>query len=494
MISSTPIQVQLCELGLDLLLDVFWQPPGPSPPAPALVGLAFLLPDSLPQTAGRLQLAVTSPALQPVGSLALDYLLVRPLPNYNEMDFSRTYRQHWAPDWSGLDVGHRGLGNSYTPGQHCSHIRENTLARHDQTHKYHLKNSQKPFCSMRHAIQHGADMVEFDVQLSRDLVPCIFHEFHLMVVTRAKQGGEVLVDVPVRDLSIEELQGLRSHHPSERLEGVKSFGEHEGSQHEHQSFPTLRSALLDLPPGCGFNIEVKYGQTMRDGTEETRIHQMEINAFLDPILECVLRHGGQRLVVFSSFNPDICTMIIHKQNQYPVLLLTQGQNQKYPDFRDPRTWSLRSGVLFAELAGLLGLSAMAAALVKDPAQLGLLRQRGQVLFCWTDEDNSKETVQYLKSLGVDGVIYDRVSKFSYAVSCSLAQVDQNKTEAAFIAEGRCLFPRPSLRPSSRLVGDAASCSPGSSPEAGGRPARVEALLEGRGRGRQRSSLSFTEPL
>ena len=28
--------------------------------------------------------------------------------------------------------------------------------------------------------------------------------------------------------------------------------------------------------------------------------------------------------------------LIHKQNRYPVLLLTQGQNSKYPDFRDPR--------------------------------------------------------------------------------------------------------------------------------------------------------------
>ena len=53
---------------------------------------------------------------------------------------------------------------------------------------------------------------------------------------------------------------------------------------------------------------MKYGQTMRDGEEETTINQMEINSFLDPILECVLLHGGDRAIVFSSFNPDICTM------------------------------------------------------------------------------------------------------------------------------------------------------------------------------------------
>ena len=35
---------------------------------------------------------------------------------------------------------------------------------------------------------------------------------------------------------------------------------------------------------------MKYGQTMRDGSEETKINQMEMNDFLDPILGCVLHH------------------------------------------------------------------------------------------------------------------------------------------------------------------------------------------------------------
>ena len=62
---------------------------------------------------------------------------------------------------------------------------------------------------------------------------------------------------------------------------------------------------------------------MRDGTEETKVlnsdimtkkitlskvTQMEMNSFLDPIVECVIKHGGKRAIVFSSFNPDICTM------------------------------------------------------------------------------------------------------------------------------------------------------------------------------------------
>ena len=33
-----------------------------------------------------------------------------------------------------------------------------------------------------------------------------------------------------------------------------------------------------------------------------------------------------------------------------------------------------------------------------------------VLFSWTDHRNDKETVQYLKELGVDGIIYDRMDQ------------------------------------------------------------------------------------
>ena len=80
---------------------------------------------------------------------------------------------------------------------------------------------------------------------------------------------------------------------------------------------------------------------------------------------------------------------------------------------------------------------MAEALTRDPTQMQLVKERGQVIlflcfpffsfffqviFCWTDEDNTKETVLSLKNLGVDGVIYDRM--------------DQNRTDAAFVAEGR----------------------------------------------------------
>ena len=31
-----------------------------------------------------------------------------------QCDFAVTFAKHWQPHWKGLDVGHRGLGNSFT--------------------------------------------------------------------------------------------------------------------------------------------------------------------------------------------------------------------------------------------------------------------------------------------------------------------------------------------------------------------------------------------
>ena len=107
---------------------------------------------------------------------------------------------------------------------------------------------------------------------------------------------------------------------------------------------------------------------------------------------------------------SLLVRIINKQNKYPVLLLTQGEDSGYEEYIDPRTWSIANGVLFVEMSGLLGLSVRAEALLKYPQRMEKVRQHGQVIFVWTDEQNDRETVQYLKKLGVNGVIYDRMDQ------------------------------------------------------------------------------------
>lgn len=46
---------------------------------------------------------------------------------------------------------------------------------------------------------------------------------------------------------------------------------------------------------------------LKNGKHECE-HYWERNEYLDLILADVLEHAGNRRVVFSSFDPDICTM------------------------------------------------------------------------------------------------------------------------------------------------------------------------------------------
>lgn len=37
---------------------------------------------------------------------------------------------------------------------------------------------------------------------------------------------------------------------------------------------------------------------------------------------------------------------------------------------------------------------------------------GLIVFCWGDENNSKETIKFLKELNIHGIIYDKMDKLS----------------------------------------------------------------------------------
>ena len=63
---------------------------------------------------------------------------------------------------------------------------------------------------MNDAISHGADMVEFDVQLSKDLVPVIYHNFELYTAVQNKKGEQkMLVKMPMKNFTLKELQEMK---------------------------------------------------------------------------------------------------------------------------------------------------------------------------------------------------------------------------------------------------------------------------------------------
>ena len=105
-----------------------------------------------------------------------------------------------------------------------------------------------------------------------------------------------------------------------------------------------------------------------------------------------------------------------KQNRYPVLLLTQGVNTKYDDYMDPRTWTIAKGSNFVSMLEILGVNVMAEDIQRDPSQVQMVKEKGQVIFVWTDDQSDSGTVKYLKELGVDGIIYDRYIPMTFILN------------------------------------------------------------------------------
>lgn len=107
---------------------------------------------------------------------------------------SLTYSRYWSKAWNGLEVGHRGSGNSFhSQVTNCAEVRENTIA------------------SLKTAAQHGADFVEFDVQLSKDRVPIVYHDYQVCISLKRKKHIEEtdMLELPIRELTLDQLKLLK---------------------------------------------------------------------------------------------------------------------------------------------------------------------------------------------------------------------------------------------------------------------------------------------
>lgn len=358
---------------------------------PLHLGYHYVLPNLFKRSEGNLELAITcAKGHRPLGMMRMGYLIVKPSSHSAHMDMRVSYARYWNNKWTGLDVGHRGSGTSFKAKDAV--IRENTIT------------------SLKYAADHGADMVEFDVQLSKDLVPVVYHDFMIYVSLKSKcsmQEHDFLA-LPVRELTLEQLKKLKVYHTAEGLSReTRSF--HNDDLLEHQPFPQLADVLDALDVHIGFNIEIKWSQRLADGRmEEEFEHVVDRNLYIDCILDVVLRKAGSRRVVFSCFDPDICTMLRYKQNRYPVMFLTIGSSSKYQRYMDPRGNAMETAVWHAVAMQLLGIVAHTEDLLRDPSQVNLAKERGLVLFCWGDDNNSKDTIKLLKDLGLHAIIYDKM--------------------------------------------------------------------------------------
>lgn len=147
----------------------------------------------------------------------------------------------------------------------------------------HLENTLE---ALNEAFLVGADGVEFDVQLSMDMVPMVFHDRSLMRLT----GVENNID----HVSLSELSKLRQVH-----ENYQS----------HYRIARLDEVLSAMPAGKLINIELK---------ETTR---MKGHKGMKQVLDCIAPHKTRLNIVISSFDPRILEWVYKLDGDYVLGLL-----------------------------------------------------------------------------------------------------------------------------------------------------------------------------
>lgn len=171
------------------------------------------------------------------------------------------------------------------------------------------------------------------------------------------------------------------------------------------SFVTLKELFKKIPQNVGFNIECKYPMLDEAEAEELGQIALEMNHWVDTVLQVVYDNFNGRDLIFSSFHPDICVMLSLKQPNFPILYLTESGTTKMADYR---AISLQNAIKFAKSWNLLGIVSAAYPIVKAPRLAKVVKSNGLVCVTYGVENNDPNNAAIEIDAGVDAVIVDSV--------------------------------------------------------------------------------------
>ena len=184
--------------------------------------------------------------------------------------------------------------------------------------------------------------------------------------------------------------------------------------------------IKDTPGDLLFNIEIKYPTL----PELVSAHlQTSKNAYVDHIVETVEKTHSARSIYYSSFDLDICLLLLHKQAHYPVFLLLgiSDSNELFTDeesgCEEVQRMEWRGGVWKEYVESALhkgpfrGVVASSTLLDRENVEwVGIIRenkiklhQQGLLVYCWGNENNDRNKRERLKEISVDAIIADHFS-------------------------------------------------------------------------------------
>lgn len=333
-------------------------------------------------------------------------------------------------------------------------------APHGRSRRYR----ENTISSLLAAAQFGATFCEFDVQITADSVAVIFHDNYIVYGDQSSPTSSL-----VKHLSVDDFKGLapiKSVASSSDLNSLSGFSDDEVSStaqfpslgasppggnspisggsprslnplgkllRKHQNgvpampfepslhawevatedeFPTLEEVFAGLPSHIAFDIEVK--MTTPNDLERTPAEEVErvVTATLAAVdAAAASSKMGIRAVMFSSFDPEVCTEIRMRRPEFPVMFLSGGESEIHVDAR--RT-SIARAIEFAVTSNLDGIILETSVLKQQPQMVAHAKAQGLEVMTYGTQNDDEEWIKEQEKLGVHGVIVDDVERISRA--------------------------------------------------------------------------------
>lgn len=238
----------------------------------------------------------------------------------------------------------------------------------------YVENTIKSF---NDAFKAGASWIEFDVQLTKDKIPVIYHDY--------KKKGKLICDMSEKEFC-EKKKNLCK---STRSKFTLNYFITEQEDTNGYRRCTLQQMFL-MCPHIGFNIEIKYPSS-KECAENQICSFLEVDEYVKPILDVVKLHNKEKLY-FSSFSLEVCKYLNQNQRKHPVFYLEESDLEKALEIACDNNF-----------AGIVVNSKCITA--KD---ISTVHNRNKIVIIYGDTANKHDSVLDLLQNGIDGIITDNI--------------------------------------------------------------------------------------
>lgn len=216
------------------------------------------------------------------------------------------------------------------------------------------------------AAEQGAHGIELDVQLSKDGVPVVIHDF---TVDATSDGSGA-----VAEMSLDELQALDA-------------GSWFDAKFARTRIPTLYEVFEAFGQRLILNVEIKWFSPEDNGIEQV-------------VAEAIAKYGLQERVLVSSFNPIVLKRFRAIAPDVPLGYLTSSNTMQE---------NTQPMVLLSDFEAQHPHHSLV-----DPKRVDWALESGHVLNAWTV--NEPERARQLLLMGVQGIITDKPDVILKALS------------------------------------------------------------------------------